>query len=490
MRILLASYWFLLHAAGGAYSSINILKKELEEHGHQVDVLSSQSNMQKINIIGYERKNEYVWGLGGKEVNKQIIKDVVYEEVYDYYTEHLPHVEPSIRWREIERYSFELAVSLFDLNKYDIIHAHDIVAARALRRVKPSHIPLVYTCHDVVARTQETSGEITGRKSDRWKYAIAEQQCAVESSDASIVPSKRQLLELMRHCGVSGETFHVVPYGMELAPFIKQLQYEPYPPVYKDPEKLVIACVARLVPEKGHKTLIDALHILKGIHSGFVCWFIGDGWFWGELDQYARTKGVADHIVFLGNRWDVPHLLNKIDMMVMPSINGNLSFAIMEAQFAGVPVIVSDGGANTEMVQHGETGIVFQRRNASQLATKLLMLMSDPQLRRELGEKAKIWGEKMWSTGSLYERTMTVYKQALESAKPERPMTADTDLAVRYGLTEQTGLQKQCPSTMFAFHVDRNLDSELWKSIAERLPPSYSIPDIPFIKALAEDKEN
>ncbi|WP_126425263.1 glycosyltransferase family 4 protein [Brevibacillus marinus] len=486
MKILIATFWQMPHV-GGVNRYLNLLSKELEERGHQVDLLAHYPDMQKIYLQRYRKKDEFSWTLSGQAVLKKKLMDRIFPEVYAYYQQNLPHVEPWIRWREIERYLFELIASLFDLHQYDLIHTHDLLATRALWRVKPAHVPLVYKVHGLVASVHVFNGEIKHKEELKWKYVAAEEYAAAMSCDALIVPSRWLMRDLTEEFKVPRERFRIIPYGLDIAPFLEQYGYEPYPPVNVSPNKLVIACPARLSAEKGQKTLIEAVARLKEQRSDFVCWLIGDGVQRSELENYCQVLGVADRVVFLGDRSDVPALLRKAEIMVLPSLEDNQPHAIMEAQIAGKAIVASDGGGIPEMIRHGETGLIFAKRNSEQLAAQLQLLLDNPELRSRLAANAREWGRKQWSSQVLCERTLEVY-QATVAAKKEQTKDplGEPELTGQYGLSKPPGIKRDEPASMFRFAAMNSFREREWRELANRLPQTYAIPDPFFVRTLAE----
>jgi glycosyltransferase involved in cell wall biosynthesis len=500
LKILHVCYFELPHY-GGLSRYVYTLKKELEDHGHQVDILSHHPGMTKIYKYNYV-PNEFGWNLTGAEIDKSVglrpeqptIKDVIDHQVYRYYENELPHVDPRIRWREIERYTFEIAAALLNLNEYDLIHTHDILSTRALWRVKPKHIPLVATIHGILATEYLNSGEITSKDSLNWKYAVAEEYYGHLSTDTTIVPTNWQKIQLSTLYGVPAEKIKVIPYGMNLDPFLTQLKHEPYPHLkeeQKNPGKLVIACPARLVPEKDHKTLIEALRILKEKRQDFVCWFIGDGNLRYELELQAKQSGVRENIVFFGARWDVPALLRLSNIVVLPSIQDMHPYTLMEAQVAGKPCVASDAGGIPEVVKHKRTGLIFEKGNSVQLAQSILALMNDTRLRLELAAHASFRGRERYSSQRLFEQTMNIYTQTIETKQSSTQDSRNVpDLSGKYGLVKTRVGQENAVSNIFGFNFDYSkFDSERWSRILECVPTDYSIPDTAFIEVLAEQKE-
>ena len=62
----------------------------------------------------------------------------------------------------------------------------------------------------------------------------------------------------------------------------------------------------------------------------------------GEIQEYAKNKGIEEKVSFLGIRKDIPEILQAVDVVIFPSLHEGLPFALVEAQAAGVPCVVSD----------------------------------------------------------------------------------------------------------------------------------------------------
>ena len=116
----------------------------------------------------------------------------------------------------------------------------------------------------------------------------------------------------------------------------------------------VIGLVGRLDHwGKGHKELFEAMAALKERHP--VCALIvGGGRREAEVQQSAASLGLAEAVHFLGQRQDVPDLLNAMDIFVLPSYSEGLSLALLEAMAAGKPVIATAVGGTPEVVEHRE----------------------------------------------------------------------------------------------------------------------------------------
>ena len=153
--------------------------------------------------------------------------------------------------------------------------------------------------------------------------------------------------------------------------------------------------------------------MLKEVHSDWVCWLIGDGYQRGEIEQQCRDLELTEHVVFLGDRPDVPALLKQTDIFVLPSLNDNQPYAVMEAQAAGKPIVASQAGGIPEMVEHGETGMLSPPGQSRPLFENLKQVMENHNLRAYIMEKSQGYALDHWPIQKLTERTLNAYQKVL-----------------------------------------------------------------------------
>ncbi|CAN7342707.1 glycosyltransferase [Knoellia sp. LjRoot47] len=139
-------------------------------------------------------------------------------------------------------------------------------------------------------------------------------------------------------------SFEVIPNAFSLAPFVHDsarrtaMRKELGVP----PSATVIAHVARFGPEKNHRLVIDVVSELSDRGVDVHALLVGDGELRSATEALARSAGLAERIQFLGRRSDVPDLLQAADVAVLPSLFEGLPYAILEAQAASLPSVVSD----------------------------------------------------------------------------------------------------------------------------------------------------
>ena len=150
-----------------------------------------------------------------------------------------------------------------------------------------------------------------------------------------------------------------------------------------------VVMVANLRAEKGHNVLIDAAAAVLRTYpdARFAC--VGDGPERDRLIALARDRGVAHAVTFPGHADDVPAVLAASDLFVLPSRSEAFPNAVLEAMAAGLPVVASNVGGIPEIVEDGRTGLLTPTGDPSELADRLLRLMSSPTLADTLGGAAR-----------------------------------------------------------------------------------------------------
>ncbi|MCY9668261.1 glycosyltransferase family 4 protein [Paenibacillus alginolyticus] len=413
MRILIATYWGL-PSVGGLEKYIYQLKRGLEAQGHQVDIFSRMPD-----DSGYHMLNK------GWILKKSHLLPLISAQAGTYFAKHIPEIDIAIKHMEIEKFCFEAAAAYFRPSTYDIIHTQDIFASRAFTRIGHPHQIQVATIHgcystESLARLLE-QGIFNDqyKQTTIWHYFGFIEHLGIMRNAETILPTQwlKSVMSLDFH--IPPDKMTVVPCGMDIEEFKQDMEK---PAVTPDAAgKKVIICTSRFDPVKGHVHLLHALLLLKKerFQNDWVCWLVGDGQVEGKMRELAVSLGLQNEVVFLGKRHDVPALLKKADLFVLPSLQDNHPFAIMEAHVSGKPVIVSNAGGIPEMIIDGQTGLIFPAGDEQRLFAQLNTALNDEGLCRHLSEQSEQWGSYHWSLPVMTERTMAVYSRAMHKRKAE-----------------------------------------------------------------------
>ena len=110
----------------------------------------------------------------------------------------------------------------------------------------------------------------------------------------------------------------------------------------REKDKFVVSCVGRLAPEKNHTFLLDVFSRVYAEKPNAQLVLVGDGTEREKLENKAKALGIADAVVFMGDCDNVYEVLNRSDVMCLPSLFEGLGIVFIEAQACGVKCIASD----------------------------------------------------------------------------------------------------------------------------------------------------
>ena len=103
---------------------------------------------------------------------------------------------------------------------------------------------------------------------------------------------------------------------------------------------VLIGCVGRLTPQKNQQFALD---IIQSLDNNIILLCLGDGEMLEQLKTKTRSLGIEDRVIFLGNVTRIVPYYSAMDMLLMPSLYEGLPVALIEAQAAGLPALVSSG---------------------------------------------------------------------------------------------------------------------------------------------------
>jgi glycosyltransferase involved in cell wall biosynthesis len=179
-----------------------------------------------------------------------------------------------------------------------------------------------------------------------------------------------------------------------------------------DTNTFVIAVVANVVGYKGHADLLAALaRIRNAIPRPWRLLVIGrDGGIGQALTKQAAVDGIAENILWLGERHDVAQLLDAVDVAVLPSHQEGFSNSLLETLSRGIPTIATAVGGNIDAIVDNVSGLLVPIRAPEHLANALERLCGDPELRKRLGNAGRARVEENFSLEACIRKYKNLYR--------------------------------------------------------------------------------
>jgi glycosyltransferase involved in cell wall biosynthesis len=199
--------------------------------------------------------------------------------------------------------------------------------------------------------------------------------------------------------GGRGPQIELVYNGVDLARYAEQEACCTLPDEYGFAEGTpLIGVVARLEPEKGHATLLEAWPQVVAEVPEARLLVIGEGSLREQLESQADRLGLLGEecegdacvgtrgarpgarVIFTGNRDDVPAVTAALDVAVLPSYREAQGLAILEAMALRRPVVATRVGGIPEVIEDGKTGLLVPPHDADALAAAIVRLLTDHPL--------------------------------------------------------------------------------------------------------------
>jgi glycosyltransferase involved in cell wall biosynthesis len=187
---------------------------------------------------------------------------------------------------------------------------------------------------------------------------------------------------------LKGKVLEVIPPGVETETF----KYAP--PVKKDYFEIMTA--GYLLKRKGIQYLIDAVPLILKEFKDVKVRIVGDGPLKSELVRLVKRLSLDDKVRFEGlvPRDELAKYYANCDVYVQPSLSETFPSTIREAVSVGRPVIATKVGFVEEHIIDGVNGFLVPKEDVEEIANKVLLLLSDEDLRLKMGAKAREYAER------------------------------------------------------------------------------------------------
>ena len=161
---------------------------------------------------------------------------------------------------------------------------------------------------------------------------------------------------------------------------------------YSQKDSVSFIFIARFHPVKNHHMLLQAFsQLLKHVPEA-VLNLVGDGELLEKEKEYARSLNIIENVKFWGEMEDVSQILKESDIFVISSDSEMFPIVLLEAMSSGLPVVTTFVGGIRDIMD--ENGITVEAGNAKQMASAMLRMAEDDELRARYGKKSLKLAEK------------------------------------------------------------------------------------------------
>ena len=302
-----------------------------------------------------------------------------------------------------------LAAHLVEIRP-DVIHNHmyraELVGTRAaiaLGEVGHRRPYIVSTVHSSRVRSEE----------DREMLRVL-----TPRMDQLIAVSK-MIEAKLEHEGRTTAPIRRIYNGVDLSRYENQEPCCTLPEEYgMEPGSQIVGVVARLEPEKGHPTLLEAWPaVLRSAPDAYLL-IVGEGSRRDALEVLARDLRIAHRVVFTGRRDDVPAVTAALDVAVLPSYREAQGLSILEALALSRPVVASNVGGIPEMITDGVTGLLVPPHDPDALAAAIVRLLQDHPYADTLGRAGHDMVHDRFDIDLMVGLVQQIYEEGARAVRP------------------------------------------------------------------------
>jgi glycosyltransferase involved in cell wall biosynthesis len=245
-----------------------------------------------------------------------------------------------------------------------------------------------------------------------------------------LIAVSRSIVAKLEAEGRTSVPVELIYNGVDLERYAYQEACCTLPEEYGFPEgSPMVGVVARLEPEKGHETLLDAWpRVLRSVPEARLL-VIGEGSLREALEARAESLGLLGEpcsgdrcvgtrgarpgakVLFTGLRDDVPAVTAALDVAVLPSYREAQGLAILEAMALRRPVVATAVGGVPEMIEDGRTGLLVPPHDATALANAITRVLTDHPLADMLARAGHDMVHERFSVQAMARAVSAIYEE-------------------------------------------------------------------------------
>jgi glycosyltransferase involved in cell wall biosynthesis len=316
--------------------------------------------------------------------------------------------------------------------KYDLVHCHSIASLHydlSWIAAKLLHIPIVVTGHyspDDLDRLWSKRRSLAGIEywPARLVFWRSWMKFALRRTDRIIAIAESERQRMIKYFGIKPDQITVIPNGVDPEEFdnIEDIEVESFRVSrgINNSQKLILF-VGRIARLKGIDILVEAsIHLVQNGFDGTFM-ILGppeDPDFAHSLKNRISEAGLVDRFIFDSiSRHDVAIAFKASDIVVLPSRGEVFGITLVEGMYCGKVVVGSNTGGIPEVIDHGQTGFLFECDNAEDLFRVLKHILTDYHNLSDIRHRAKEAVMKRYTWEGSARQLLTVYEELLNAKK-------------------------------------------------------------------------
>lgn len=183
----------------------------------------------------------------------------------------------------------------------------------------------------------------------------------------------------------------------------------------------IVGLVGRLTPQKGPDYLLQAASLGRREIPDALYVFVGDGPDKQNLHIMAERLSIADKVIFVGKRDDMPGVYKSLDVLVLPSRDEGMPMTVIEALAAGTPVIATRVGSVPKLIKDAQTGRLTAPGDIPGLAQAIIGMLGDSGFRQRCAAASRELVRQQYSADAMATRYLSLYAETLSAARRDAP---------------------------------------------------------------------
>jgi glycosyltransferase involved in cell wall biosynthesis len=176
-------------------------------------------------------------------------------------------------------------------------------------------------------------------------------------------------------------------------------------------KRFVIGTIAELHPNKGLIYAINAFEKLAAVNPNFIFFIIGEGEQRAQLEDLIKLKKLEQNIKLLGYVPNAAEYLRGLSLFLLPSVKEGMPYVLIEAGYAGIPVIATTVGGIPELIDDMKTGVLVQPKKSDEIFHALEFLIEHKGTQREYARNFQERVKMMFNIEQMLQGTFKIYAE-------------------------------------------------------------------------------